>query len=214
MKITNLKLQSSKVLAVLVMISSLPFTVHAELHTEANSGEITPEQIQTEALAIEQAYAWSNYQQRLEEIACYQKFFVNACLDAVYERFRQEQSVLRKRQINNNQAQRNYEAQQRITRKQQALSEQAAQQADEDKRRQENKAAYQQKLEDAQRRIQEKNSPAIQQERNQKRSKYQQKQQEAEQHRRDIELKKQNEKQRAEPAESLMPMQHNRNQGE
>lgn len=196
------------------MMYAISLSAHGELLTESSVDKTTPELIQKEALAIEQGYERSNYQQRLEEITCYQKFFVNACLEEVYERFRQEKSVLRKRQINNNQAQRNYEAQQRITRTQQASSEREAQQTEEAKRRKENSEAHQQKLEDAQRRIQEKNSSTTQQERLENRHKYQQKQQEAAQHSRDIERQNQEKKHHATPSESLMPMPYNRNQGD
>lgn len=214
MKIAETKVPFSKFLIVLVIICVVSLSAYGEPLTETSSDKITPELIHKERLAIEQAYAWSNYRQRLEEIACYQKFFVNACLEEVHERFRQQQSALRKREINNNQAERNYEAQQRITRKHQESDEREAKQAEEAKRRKENREAYQQKSEEAQQRIQEKNSPAAQQERIENRRKYQKKQQEAEQHRRELERQKQEKKHHAAPSESPIPMLNNRNQGD
>lgn len=190
-------------IALTSVLISIPSRAHAESSSKSNSDTML-EQIQKERSEIEGAREWANYHQRLEEIACYQKFFVTACLEDVQERFRQERAVLRKREINNNQAQRNYDAQQREAKKLQEKLEKEAKQPQENQRREENRSAYQQKLEDAKHRLEEQNSPKKQEERRQNKLKHQQKQQDAEQRRQELEQQNKEKKQPHAPSDFIL----------
>jgi len=67
-------------------------------HAQA-SVPVAPRDFAAERRAIDDSRAWTNYRHAAAEHACYDKFFVNHCLDKAKEIQRQELQVLRRREL-------------------------------------------------------------------------------------------------------------------
>lgn len=136
------------------------------------------------------------YQHRLTEIDCYKKFFVNACLEKEQKQFIQDMGELRRREINNNQKQRDYDAAQRVARQAQEEAKRQAERPKEIIREAENRAAYERKVKVIQQRQAEMYSPQSQREREKNVRAFNEKQQEAQRHREALEARKAENKRR------------------
>lgn len=168
-----------------------------------NDKEARLAEIDRETDEIKKATEVRTYYYHLEEIACYKKFFVNACLEKNASAFKKDIAELRQREIKNNQALRDYEAQQRAFRKAMEAADLEARRPEDAAIGAENRAAYERKVEAIMQKQAEVNSEQRQRERAENVRKFQQKQLEAEQHRQAIkarQFEKQNRLDKTEPA--------------
>ena len=152
--------------------------------------------LDTERSAIARLREKTEYQHRLTEIACYKIFFVNACLEKEQKQFIQDMDALRRREINNNQKQRDYDASQRVASQAQEEAKQQAERPKKEIRQAENRAAYERKVKVIQQRQVEMNSPQSQLEREKNVRAFNEKQQQAQRHREALEARKAENKRR------------------
>lgn len=132
----------------------------------------------------------AEYQHRLTEIACYKNFFVNACLEKEQKQFVQDMDGLRRREINNNQMQRDYDASQRVARQAQEEAKRQAERPKEAMRQAENRVAYERKVKAIEQRQAAMHSQQSQRERENNVRAFNEKQQEAKRHQEALEARK------------------------
>ena len=162
--------------------SPLPDSVNAALDTERS--------------AIARLREKTEYQHRLTEIACYKNFFVNACLEKEQKQFVQDMDGLRRREINNNQKQRDYDASQRVASQAKEEAKRQAERPKEEMRKAENRAAYERKVKAIEQRQAEMHSAQSQRERENNVRAFNEKQQEVQRHREALEARKAENKRR------------------
>lgn len=167
--------------------SLLPDSVNAALESERSTIARLREQ--------------TEYQHRLTEIDCYKKFFVNACLEKEQKQFIQDIDGLRRREINNNQKQRDYDASQRVASQAKEEAKRQAERPIEEMRKAENRAAYERKVKAIEQRQAEMHSPQSQRERENNVRAFNEKQQEAQRHREALEARKAENKRRFDKAQ-------------
>ncbi len=143
----------------------------------------------------------TEYQHRLTEIDCYKKFFVNACLEKEQKQFIQDMDGLRRREINNNQKQRDYDASQRVASQAKEEAKRQAERPAEEMRKAENRAAYERKVKAIEQRQAELHSPQSQRERENNVRAFNEKQQEARRHREALEARQAENKRRFDKAQ-------------
>lgn len=144
----------------------------------------------SERSTIDRLRKKAEYQHRLNEIACYKKFFVNACLEKEQKQFVEDMGGLRRREINNNQMQRDYDASQRVARQAQEEAKRQAERPKEEMRQVENRAAYERKVKAIEQRQAAMHSQQSQRERENNLRAFNEKQQEAKRHREALEARK------------------------